>query len=126
MTAAQPDKTTDLAAQRIGESLAQRLNVCLDAALYADALGTDDEATVYRALGCLVIELTAGWRPPPRVIETPEQLAALPGGVIVRDDQGTIACRHFLGPGVVFGDDRTFDWNILVLPATVLREADDA
>lgn len=53
-------------------------------------------------------------------ITTPQQRDQLPGGVIVRSADGTLACRHPSGVGVLFGDDRPFDWDRLTLPITVL------
>lgn len=128
MTAAQPDQTPELTAQRIGESLAESLadRLGVDPASFADALGTADEATTYRALGRIVVDLTDGWRPPARVIETDEQLAALPYGVIVRSEMGTIAARYDQTRGVCFGDERSFPWVDLSLPATIVWEPTDA
>ncbi len=54
------------------------------------------------------------------VITTAEERDALPAEVIVLDAQGTIACRHYSGLGVVFGDDRPFTWTSLALPLTVI------
>jgi hypothetical protein len=49
-------------------------------------------------------------------------LAAVPRGAIVRSAKGTIACRYDELLGVVFGDERPFDWNRLSVPATLLWE----
>lgn len=53
-------------------------------------------------------------------ITSPRQRDQLPAGVIVKSADGTIACRHTSGVGVVFGDDRPFDWDRLALPITIL------
>jgi hypothetical protein len=66
--------------------------------------------------------LAAGWREPARTVSTIEELGALPAGVIVHSADGTIACRHHSGVGVVFGDERPFRWDVLSLPLTVLFE----
>lgn len=67
--------------------------------------------------------LAAGWRPPARVITTDEELSGtVPDGTIVESAVGTIACRYDYGAGVVFGDDRPFPWQTLLLPVTVVRE----
>jgi hypothetical protein len=47
-------------------------------------------------------------------------LAAVPRGAVIRSVKGTIACRYDELLGVVFGDDRPFDWNRLTAPATLL------
>jgi hypothetical protein len=56
----------------------------------------------------------------PQVITTDAERQALPPGTIVRDADGTIACRHTTGVGIVFGDERTFPWDALPLPLTVI------
>ena len=57
----------------------------------------------------------------PRVVTTVKELDALPLGVVVLSNAGTIACRASeMTRGVVFGDDRSFPWVKLALPATVL------
>lgn len=53
-------------------------------------------------------------------ITTPEGRDAVPAGGMVRSADGTIACRHPSGVGVVFGDERPFDWSVLRLPLTVI------
>lgn len=69
--------------------------------------------------GHLAKEL-ADWRPPAREITTLDDLLALPVGTVVRSSAGTITCRADLRRGVVFGDDRPFEWIRLALPATVI------
>lgn len=61
--------------------------------------------------------------PEPVVVETVEARDALPAGTVVRSAAGTIACRHKSGVGVVFGDERPFDWSLLAAPLTVLTPA---
>lgn len=56
----------------------------------------------------------------PRVVRTVEELGDVPVGAIVRSSAGTIACRFDALNGFVFGDDRSFPWARLALPATVL------
>lgn len=58
----------------------------------------------------------------PRSIETAAELNALPPESIIKTKGGTVACRHYSGVGVVFGDDRPFTWSAMEteLPATVL------
>lgn len=53
-------------------------------------------------------------------VATEEARDALPAGVVVRSAQGSVACRHHSGVGVVFGDERPFPWDSLALPLTVL------
>lgn len=53
-------------------------------------------------------------------IETADQLDAVPPGGVVRSDAGTIAARFDTTRGVVFGDDRPFEWSRLALPAELL------
>jgi len=53
-------------------------------------------------------------------ITTAEELDALPVGSVVRSAADTIAARYDSQRGVVFGDDRSFPWSNLNLPATVL------
>lgn len=48
------------------------------------------------------------------------QLAALPPRCVVRAADGTIAARFDQHLGVVFGDDRPFQWSVLSVPALVL------
>lgn len=57
----------------------------------------------------------------PRVVETAEELEALPHRVIVESSAGSIAARFDDEHGVIFGDDRPFPWMRLALPVTVLR-----
>lgn len=64
--------------------------------------------------------LRAGWRPPARKITTLDDLLGLPVGAVVWSSAGTIACRADHTHGVVFGDERPFDWVRLALPATVI------
>lgn len=60
-----------------------------------------------------------------RVVETVEELEALPVGAVVLSAGGTIACRFDDYRGTVFGDDRPFGpWTRLALPATVLFTPD--
>ena len=42
----------------------------------------------------------------------------------MRSSDGTIACRHYSGQGVAFGDERLFPWDRLALPLTVLYRPD--
>lgn len=56
----------------------------------------------------------------PTYVTTPEQLAAVPVGAIVRSAAGTIACRYDATRGVIFGDDRSFPWHKLHLPCRIL------
>lgn len=76
--------------------------------------------TVEHATNAARIVLAAGWRPPAREITALDELLDLPVGTIVRSRAGTIACRFDLRRGVVFGDDRPFEWARLALPATVI------
>lgn len=55
-----------------------------------------------------------------RTVTTAAELDALPRGAVVRSTAGTIACRWDRTRGVVFGDDRSFAWSKLALPADVL------
>ena len=55
-----------------------------------------------------------------RIITTPEDRDALPAETIVMSADGTAACRHYSGAGVLFGDERTFAWDALSLPFFVL------
>lgn len=55
-----------------------------------------------------------------RIIATAEARDALPVGTVVLAADGTIACRHYSGVGVCFGDERAFAWDVLALPLTVL------
>ncbi|WJJ10800.1 hypothetical protein P9990_19805 [Prescottella equi] len=64
--------------------------------------------------------LAAGYSRP-RVVETIDELLALPDKVIVESSAGTIAARFDDHCGVLFGDERPFPWIRLALPATVLR-----
>ncbi|ORL01803.1 hypothetical protein A6F55_19110 [Prescottella equi] len=57
----------------------------------------------------------------PRVVETAEELGALPHKVIVESHAGSIAARFDDEHGVIFGDDRPFPWMRLALPVTILR-----
>lgn len=59
-------------------------------------------------------------------VSTGEARDALPAGVIVRSAQGSVACRHHSGMGVVFGDERPFPWDSLALPLTVLYTPEDS
>ena len=43
-------------------------------------------------------------------IRTVEQLDALPPETVIKTEGGSIACRHYTGIGVVFGDERPFPW----------------
>lgn len=56
----------------------------------------------------------------PRQLTTEAERDELPAGTIVRSADGTIACRHHSGVGVVFGDERPFPWEALVLPLTLI------
>lgn len=57
-----------------------------------------------------------------RQITTEAARQALPVGIVVRSASGTIACRYDTGRGVCFGDARTFPWDSLTLPCTVLYD----
>lgn len=59
-----------------------------------------------------------------RTITTAEERDSLPAGTVLRSDAGTIACRFDERFGVIFGDERPFEWARLRLPAVVLDEAD--
>lgn len=67
-----------------------------------------------------------GWRPPARVVETAEEFDALEPGVVVLSARGTIACRHYSGVGVLFGNGEPFPWDALALPAAILYEPEEA
>ncbi len=54
------------------------------------------------------------------IVETVQALKDLPVGVVVRSAAGTIACRADESAGVVFGDERSFPWTSLMLPARVI------
>lgn len=56
----------------------------------------------------------------PRVLATAEELWSVPIGTVVRTAVGTIACRYDNTRGVVFGDNRTFPWTALAVPAEML------
>lgn len=60
-------------------------------------------------------------------IRTVEQLDALPPESIVKTSDRSIACRHYdRVHGVVFGDERPFEWSAkyLALPALLLWHPD--
>lgn len=57
------------------------------------------------------------------LVTTPAERAALPVGHVVVSASGTVACRATQEHGVVFGNSRTFPWNDLALPLTVLYPA---
>ncbi|WP_280389281.1 hypothetical protein [Nocardia wallacei] len=59
-----------------------------------------------------------------RTIQTTEEMAAVPPGTIVRAADGTVACRHPSGFGVLFGHGTPFDWSLLSPPAVVLLHGD--
>lgn len=80
----------------------------------ADAETPDDPVSVTGFPGTAVF---AELNP---VVTTEEDREALPAGIIVRSATGTIACRHFSGVGVIFGDERPFPWESLTLPLTVI------
>ena len=44
----------------------------------------------YKKAADAVIAFTGGWRPPPRVIETAEELDALPELAVIRTDEGRV------------------------------------
>lgn len=55
------------------------------------------------------------------VVQSSEELDALPTGVIVRSAAGTVASRFDKDHGVVFGDERPFSpWTRLELPAMII------
>lgn len=56
----------------------------------------------------------------PHKVTTEAERDELPAGVIVLSADGTIACRHHSGVGVVFGDERPFPWEVLALPLTLI------
>lgn len=55
-----------------------------------------------------------------RTIRTVHQLDALPRGIVVESNSGTIAAHYGDRRGVVFGDERPFNWQSLALPVVVL------
>ena len=69
----------------------------------------------------------AGFHLAPAVewVRTVEELASLPKGTVVLSDRGTIACHLGTQHGVVFGDERSFGWQNLALPARVLYRPDE-
>lgn len=81
---------------------------------------SDDPRTVPSPLKLADAILAAGYTCP-RVVETAEELEALPHRVIVESSAGSIAARFDDEHGVIFGDDRPFPWMRLALPVTVLR-----
>ena len=70
-------------------------------------------------MGAVDAILAAGYRKP-RTITTVEELDALPVGSVAHSAAGTIASRFDEHFGVVFGDERPFEWARLRLPATIL------
>ncbi|ANW63988.1 hypothetical protein BCA37_10630 [Mycobacterium sp. djl-10] len=54
------------------------------------------------------------------MIDTTDDLYAVPRGAVVLSRAGTIAARFDATNGVVFGDDRPFPWRELALPVVVL------
>ena len=64
----------------------------------------------------------AAWREA-CTLRTAEQLEALPPETVIKTEGGSIACRHYTGVGVVFGDDRPFPWTsslVTELPGVVM------
>lgn len=62
-----------------------------------------------------------------RIITTEAELDNLPIGTVVLSASGTIACKATATLGVVFGDQRTFDWGqTLSLPVRVLFSPETA
>jgi hypothetical protein len=55
-----------------------------------------------------------------RIVSTHSEAAALPPRTVVSSAGGTIACRYDAGRGLVFGDERTFCWDVLELPLRIL------
>lgn len=97
--------------------------------------GQDEREALVTVMGWRIPESADAWdiadailaagfrRSTPHVVETVEELDALPNGTIVKSSAGTVACRHSEFFGVVFGDERPFRWDLLALPATVLTPA---
>lgn len=56
-----------------------------------------------------------------RTVRTAKDLAALPAGTVVRSKANSIACHFGEQRGVVFGDDRPFNWGNLRRPVVVLE-----
>ena len=78
--------------------------------------------------------LTAGWRPPARIIETAEELDALPNEAVIRDANGEMS-MHINVPNKFnpagrrikwWGDCQGYGWNIPVLPATVVYTPEES
>lgn len=104
----------------LGEVLGEVLETALD--------WPTDLVTPTDPLAALLREavVAQGWRPPPRVIRLAADMDALPTGTIVESKVGTVAIRDERGRGACFGAEGTTLWSDLILPATVLREADGA
>jgi len=66
-----------------------------------------------------------GWRPPAQVVETAEELDALPEGTVVRDAEGYVVERNADGYGSMAGGATEW-WAALPLPATVLWDPTNA
>lgn len=79
-------------------------------------ISPEHKASAYESVS--IVE-NAGWSKP-RKITTAEERDALPAGIVVRSARGTVAARHESGVGVLFGDERPFDWRYLEIPLTVL------
>lgn len=68
----------------------------------------------------------AAWREA-CTVRTVEQLDALPPETVIKTEGGSIACRHYSGIGVVFGDERPFPWTSSLateLPGVLLWHPD--
>ncbi|ANW63982.1 hypothetical protein BCA37_10585 [Mycobacterium sp. djl-10] len=101
--------------QTLGELLHRINQDVLDATNSHDLIGEDgdgDWMCVYERLAELK----------PQRIETAEDLDRVSTGSVVRSKAGTIACRFDALHGVVFGDDRPFQWRKLALPAQLIWE----
>ena len=78
--------------------------------------------------------LASGWRPPARIIETAEELDALPNEAVIRDANGEMS-MHINVPNKFnpagrrikwWGDCQGYGWNIPVLPATVVYTPEES
>lgn len=57
---------------------------------------------------------------PIQAIVSKQQLMDQPIGIIVRGFDGTVGRRATEERGVVFGDERTFSWEVMPLPALIM------
>lgn len=94
-----------------GDRLAGLMSDFLDPIDFATAVGInlddeDGEQLAEIGIGALAVDAaeSAGWRPPARVIETPEELDTLPNGTVILDDNDEF---HRLNP---YGMDEDRTW----------------